>query len=104
MYAVIFKAEFKHQNEEYFKLAKRMRELARNKYGCVGFLSTCEGENEISISYWESEDQVRRWKQDEEHIKAQEKGKTLWYKSYSVEVCEVIRSYKQENEVRVNSL
>jgi len=93
MHAVIFKAEFKLQNQDYFETAKRMRELAKNKYGCVEFVSVCEGENEISISYWESEDQIRRWKRDEEHIKAQEKGKALWYKSYSIEVCEVVRSY-----------
>ena len=93
MYAVIFKAEFKLQGQDYSKTAKRMRELAKNKYGCVEFVSVCEGQEEISISYWESEDQIKRWKQDEEHVRAQEKGKALWYKSYSIEVCEVMRSY-----------
>jgi heme-degrading monooxygenase HmoA len=93
MYAVIFKAEFKHQDQDYSETAKRMRELAINKYGCVEFVSVCEGRKEISISYWESEDHISRWKQDKEHVKAQEKGKALWYKSYSIEVCEVVRSY-----------
>jgi len=93
MYAVIFKAEFKLQDQEYSETTKWMRDLAINKYGCVKFVSVCEGEKEISISYWESEDQIRRWKRDAEHIKAQEKGKMLWYKSYSIEVCEVVRSY-----------
>ena len=96
MYAVIFQAELKFQDQEYSETAKRMRELAKNKYGCVEFVSVCEGEEEISISYWESEDQIRRWKQDVEHIKAQEKGKTLWYKSYSIEVCEILRSYRSD--------
>ena len=94
MYAVIFKAEFKNQDQAYLETAERMRQLAKNKYGCVEIISVCEGENEITISYWESEDQIKRWKDDEEHVKAQEKGKSLWYKSYSIEVCEVIRSYK----------
>ena len=75
MYAVIFKAEFRKQDQEYTETAKRMRDLARIKYGCLEFVSLCEGEKELSISYWESEDQIRRWKQDAEHVKAQEKGK-----------------------------
>ena len=93
MYAVIFKAESKLKEQDYSETAERMRELAINKYGCLEFVSVCEGESEISISYWESEDKIKRWKQDEEHVKAQEKGKALWYKSYGIEVCEVMRSY-----------
>ena len=98
MYAVIFKAESKLKEQDYSETAERMRELAINKYGCLEFVSVCEGENEISISYWESEDIIKRWKQDEEHVKAQEKGKALWYKSYSVEVCEVMRSYSHNSD------
>lgn len=98
MYAVIFKAEFKLQERDYSETAERMRELAINKYGCLEFVSVCEGENEISISYWESEDQIKRWKQDEEHVKAQEKGKALWYKSYNIKVCEVMRSYSHNSD------
>jgi len=93
MYAVIFKARIKHRDQAYAETADRMRELARNKYGCLEFVSICEGENEISISYWESEKQIKRWKQDEEHVRAQEKGKALWYTSYKVEVCKVVRNY-----------
>jgi heme-degrading monooxygenase HmoA len=93
MYAVIFKAEFRKQDQEYTETAKRMRDLARIKYGCLEFVSLCEGEKELSISYWESEDQIRRWKQDAEHVKAQEKGKALWYKSYSIQITQVIRAY-----------
>ena len=98
MYAVIFKAEFKHQDQEYSETAERMRQLAINNYGCVEFVSVCKGESEISISYWESEDQIKRWKQDEEHVKAQEKGKALWYKSYSIQVCKVMRRYSHNVE------
>ena len=98
MYAVIFKAESKLKEQDYSETAERMRELAINKYDCLEFVSVCERENEISISYWESEDKIKRWKQDEEHVKAQEKGKALWYKSYSVEICEVMRSYSHNSD------
>ncbi len=93
MYAVIFKAEFNIRDQEYSETATRMRELAENKYGCLEFISVCEGDNELSISYWESEEQIKRWKRDKEHLKAQKKGKALWYKSYSINIALVERAY-----------
>lgn len=93
MYAVIFKADINEVDESYYKMASRMRELAVNKYGCVGFASATEGNNEISISYWEKEEQIIQWKQDYEHLEAQRLGREKWYKSYKVEVVEVLREY-----------
>jgi len=93
MYAVIFTAEVINIDKEYFETAKRMRDLAINKYGCVKFISTTEGNSEISISYWNNKEQIKSWKDNEEHKQAQEKGKTKWYKSYSVEITEILHKY-----------
>ena len=93
MYAVIFKAKFDALDEEYFKVSEALRNLAIEKYGCKDFVSCSEGDSEIAISYWESEDQIKAWKSDPEHRKAQALGKSKWYKSYQVEVVEILRSY-----------
>lgn len=93
MYAVIFEAQINQLDENYFTTAARMRELATSNYGCVDFTSATEGDKEISISYWDSLEQIQKWKQDEEHIQAQELGKSKWYNSYSVKVVEIIRAY-----------
>ena len=93
MYAVIFRAKVAESDEMYFQTAGRMRELACSKYGCLEFVFMMAGEEEIAISYWETEEQILNWKKDPEHIKAQEQGRTQWYESYSVEVCKVERSY-----------
>jgi len=93
MYAVIFRAETKELDEEYNITAKHMRELAINKYGCKEFVSTTEGAIEIAISYWETQEQIKEWKNDKEHLKAQNLGKTKWYKSYTVQVVEIVREY-----------
>ena len=93
MYAVIFKAEIKTLDSNYAPMAKRMRELAINKYGCSDFISTTENNLEIAISYWNNLDQIKQWKQDSEHLAAQDKGKSIWYKSYTVQVVEIIREY-----------
>ena len=93
MYAVIFKAEINKIDKSYSETALRMRELAINKYGCTEFVAVTEGNNEIAISYWETQEQIVKWKQDAEHLVAQEQGRSTWYKSYRVEVVEVIREY-----------
>ncbi len=97
MYAVIFIAEINDVDEEYSRMAVRMRELASDKYGCSEFVSVTEGKNEISISYWESEEQIRQWKQDSEHLVAQQLGRSAWYNSYRVQVAEVTREYSSNN-------
>lgn len=93
MYAVIFKAEMNEIDESYFEMANRMRELAINDYGCSEFTSCTEGNSEIAISYWQSQEQIQAWRNDPEHIKAQSLGKAKWYKSYQVQVVEVLREY-----------
>lgn len=93
MFAVIFRAEVADFDSEYTDVAARMRDMAIKDYGCLEFTSCTEGRHEIAISYWDSEDQIRQWKQNSDHLVAQAKGRSKWYKSYSVEVVEIVRSY-----------
>ena len=74
-------------------MAARLRELALSRYGCTEFVSLTQGNQEIAISYWESEAQIRAWKQDAEHLLAQARGRSKWYKSYRVQVVEIKRDY-----------
>ena len=97
MYAVIFKATTNKLDESYFNTAKRMRELAINEYGCKEFIAVTEGSDEIAISYWESLEQIKAWKANSEHIKAQELGKSKWYSDYKVEIVEVISTYEKRD-------
>ncbi|MGB5326237.1 MAG: antibiotic biosynthesis monooxygenase [Pseudomonadales bacterium] len=93
MYAVIFKAEVNEIDEAYSAMASRMRELAINEYGCTEFTSCMEGNNEIAISYWPSKEAIKAWKNNSEHQQAQALGKSKWYKSYQVQVVEVLKQY-----------
>lgn len=94
MYAVIFKAEIAEFDDEYGALADKLRQLAIEQYGCREFVAVSEGTTEIAISYWDTEKQIKAWKQNSDHLVAQSKGKSKWYKSYSVEIMEVQRAYK----------
>lgn len=93
MYAVIFHAEIDQLDTQYTEAAERMRNLARD-YGCKEFISCLEGDAEIAISYWETEAQIKAWKQDIEHLAAQEKGRKHWYRSYRVQVTKIERQYQ----------
>ena len=93
MFAVIFKAVVAEQDEKYGQTVDKMRTLAFEKYACLDFISYTEGKREIAISYWESEESIVNWKNDAEHLLAQELGRAQWYESYDVEVLEVKRHY-----------
>ena len=79
-------------DEEYFSTAERLRNLAFSQYGCKDFVAMTEDDEEITISYWDTEQQIHDWKNDPEHMRAQAMGRDKWYKSFSVEICEIIRS------------
>ncbi len=96
MYAVIFKAKTNKLDESYFKMAKRMRELAICEYGCQEFTAVTEGSNEIAISYWESLEQIEKWKENSEHLVAQKLGVEKWYEDYTVEIMKMISTYSKK--------
>ena len=95
MYAVIFRAQINKLDSRYFEMASKMRDLAINQYGCKEFTSVTEGTQEIAISYWQDKEQIKQWKQDSNHLVAQEVGQTKWYKSYTVQVVEIMREYRK---------
>lgn len=93
-YAVIFTSKRTGKDAGYAAMATRMEELARDQPGFLG-IDSARGEDGlgISVSYWESLDAIARWKQNAEHLAAQELGKTVWYESYSVRIARVEKSY-----------
>ncbi len=98
MYAVIFKARLARPDDEYLATAEKLRKLAKSQFGCLEFVSMVDGDEEVAISYWESEAQIAAWKNDATHKLAQAKGRAKWYKSYRVEICELKRTYEFAEE------
>lgn len=94
MYVVIFRARVRHTDDEYAKVAARMRELALGQFGCLEFHAVTEGKEEIALSYWPDEESIRAWKSHSEHVLAQQLGKERWYESYIVQVAHITREYR----------
>lgn len=92
-YAVIFTAEFSDDLEGYEKTARHIQALAAHQPGFLGIESLSEGRSEITVSYWESMEAIRAWKQHPEHMRAQKKGRSKWYRRYDVRICRIERAY-----------
>ena len=91
-YAVIF-TSIKTGNEDGYKeTLEKMLQLAAKHPGYIG-IESARSEIGITVSYWESTDAIRSWKQQSEHLLAQKKGREKWYEHYRVRVCKVERDY-----------
>ena len=91
MFVVIFRARIRAFDPEYAEVAARMRKLALDEFGCLDFHAVAEGEYEIAVSYWPSEEAIRAWKDHPEHRLAQRAGRERWYDSYTVQIARITR-------------
>lgn len=91
-YAVIFTSTRTERDNGYNEMAELMETLAKQQ---EGFLSIDSARNEvgITVSYWKSLDAIKNWKQQTDHILAQQKGRKDWYSWYNVRICKVEREY-----------
>ena len=94
-YVVIFKAKIKSLDQKYFDTANQLREKALTQFNCQKFEAVSENDFEIALSYWNSLEDIQAWHKDAEHQAAQRLGKQRWYESFSVEICEVLKSYSK---------
>jgi heme-degrading monooxygenase HmoA len=90
-YAVIFASQRTEGDLGYGKMAEKMVELATQQEGFLGVESARDEGLGITVSYWESLEAIKKWKDHSLHRVAQEKGKTVWYQNYSLRVCKVER-------------
>jgi heme-degrading monooxygenase HmoA len=91
-YAVIFTSTRTEGDNGYIEMAVLMETLAKKQ---DGFISMHSAKNEvgITVSYWENLEAIKNWKQQSDHLLAQQKGIKNWYKSYNVRICKVEREY-----------
>jgi heme-degrading monooxygenase HmoA len=98
MYVVIFRATAAELDGAYDQSAEYLRRLALERYGCTEFVSMSHGRDEVALSYWPSLEHIKAWREDIEHLAAQERGRAEWYQRYDIQVCQVVREYSWEKE------
>jgi heme-degrading monooxygenase HmoA len=92
-YAVIFSSQRTEGDNGYGKMSDKMVELASGQQGFLGVESARDEGLGITVSYWESLEAIKNWKEHSAHNVAQDKGKSDWYKNFAVRVCKVERDY-----------
>ena len=91
-YAVIFTSLRTPEDNGYGAMAIQMEELAKQQPGFIAVESAREDIG-ITVSYWESLEAIAQWKQQTDHLLAQQLGKKQWYEWYKVRICKVERDY-----------
>ena len=92
-YAVIFTSKQTNTTIGYDEMAIKMEELAKLQKGFIG-VDSARSDVGITVSYWESLEDIFNWKQNADHLQAQLKGKQNWYAWYNVKICAVEREYE----------
>jgi heme-degrading monooxygenase HmoA len=93
LFVTVFRSRLKPEaQDEYMALAARMSELAQTMPGYVshkGFVAP-DGER-VTIVEFSSEEGMRAWGSNPEHVAAKGKGRSTFYSEYRIQVCTVVR-------------
>lgn len=92
-YAVIFTSTHSENTVGYNDMAIQMEAIAKTQDGFLG-IESARNSVGITVSYWESIEAIKRWKQQTDHLVAQKKGRQNWYNWYKVRICRVEREYE----------
>ena len=90
-YAVIFTSFRTGGDNGYAEAAKHILEIARQQPGFLGYESARQNMG-VSVSYWESLEAIRTWREHPEHIKVQERA-SEWYSANRIRICRVEKEY-----------
>ena len=73
--------------------------LAKTMPGYVHFESARNEDGfGIGVSYWESEEAIKNWRDNVEHKTARDKGRDDWYKDYTIYITKIEHSYSWERK------
>jgi heme-degrading monooxygenase HmoA len=94
-YAVIFSSQRNGRGEaDYAAAADRMFELVQQQPGFLGAESTRGADGfGITVAYFDSEENIARWRNHTEHAATRERGKREWYEHFELRVAKVERAY-----------
>jgi len=95
--AVIFEVTLHEgKQKEYLEIAAELKTELGKIPGFISierFQSLTQPDKLLSLSFWESEDAVQKWRNSELHRRAQSVGRTLIFKDYRLRIGDIIRDY-----------
>ncbi len=91
-YAVIFTSTRTEGDNGYSAMAEAMEKLADKQPGYLG-IESARNDIGITVSYWESLEAIKNWKENVQHQMAQKMGKEKWYAQYRLRIAKVEKEY-----------
>ena len=93
-HVIVFRSRLRPGVEaEYGAHADQMYELARTMPGMLSARDYAADDGErVSIIEFDSAENLRRWREHPDHVRAQDRGRLEWYSFYSIQICIVERS------------
>jgi len=100
-FAVIFTAKQTENLSGYAEASKLLREKLVDFPGFIGLEAVEDHQgNEITVSYWENEEAIKRWNQHYDHKTIRTENKEKWYAYFKVRVALIQREYSMNDTVR----
>jgi len=103
MIAVIFEA-FPAEGKwnEYLDIAAELRPQLDTMEGFISverFQSLADPKKVLSLSFWENEQSIARWRNREQHRNAQKAGRDFVFDDYRLRIAHVMRDYGMNNRM-----
>jgi len=98
-YVCVFSSQHSDSVEGYAQLAQQIDRLAKEQEGYLGIDSTRNDMNGfgITVSYWRTDQSMRAWKQQFDHLGAQQLGRERFYTDYHIHIAKVEREYSSSS-------
>ena len=94
-YIIIFTTIRTDGDNGYEAMNEKTFSLVEKQPGYMGAESfNNEAGKHVTIVKFRTEEDIKNWRQNEVHMKAQKLGRDRWYKYYNVTVCKVVREYE----------
>jgi heme-degrading monooxygenase HmoA len=94
-FAVIFISQFSSEDDVgYSAMAVKMTELSSQQKGFRGMETVRDESGKgITVSYWDTMEDISAWRKNAEHAVAQKAGRDKYYGSFKIQICKVEREY-----------
>ncbi|MET7377555.1 antibiotic biosynthesis monooxygenase [Streptomyces sp. NPDC005526] len=93
-YVAVFTSVPTEDRSGYGETAARMEDLVKDVPGFLGMdHAGTPGGLSITVGYFRDADALTEWRNNAEHRAAQKRGRSEWYRSYTLHVAKVERSH-----------
>lgn len=109
MYIVVFEVYTQgKKKDEYLDIAKELKKQLIKVDGFISierFQSLNDDNKILSLSFWESQESIKNWKNNLNHLEAQQKGRNQLFLDYRIRIAEVVKDYtKETSNFEINSI